>query len=342
MNISFQVNNRQVMWAAFLLLIPDTFFWYAQLGSAWSDPAESFSFLSSDTYLSASAVIYLLLFFTLFVKGDRVWKPYFMVLAAIYGIYRYISTADTWNENGTAGKTILNNLFIKFSDQWPLQLLSTIAMILIIGLSINEFKKVNSIAKALWNRAFRSSELSTKTILGTLVYLAITLSVVVSEFLTLKSDAAYRAQQYIETGFQWTLAFGWIFGILMIVINVIALTVLAVFFFTTVHIWWKELVQLWQALKDFRVNKYITRLITGYIYTYFFIATVIIMALATPIATFGIYGATYGTEIEPILALFILVGVLLGIFITMAILLAIRLLVEVSVALIHIAQNTSR
>jgi hypothetical protein len=66
------------------------------------------------------------------------------------------------------------------------------------------------------------------------------------------------------------------------------------------------------------------------------------MALATPIATFGIYGATYGTEIEPILALFILVGVLLGIFITMAILLAIRLLVEVSVALIHIAQNTSR
>lgn len=342
MNISFQVKNRHVLWAALLLLIPDTFFWYATLGSAWSDPAESFSFLSSDTYLSTSAVVYLLLFFTLFVKGDRVWKPYFMVLAAIFGIYRYISTADTWNENGTAGKTILNNLFIKFSDQLPLQLLSTIAMIMIIGLSINEFKKVNASTKALWNRAFRASALSAKTILGTLVYLVITLSVVVSEFITLKNDASYRSQQYLEDAFQWTLAFGWILGILMILVNVISLTVLAVFFFTTVHIWWKELAQLWQALKDFRVNKYITRLITGYIYTYFFIATVVIMALVTPIATFGIYGATYGTEIEPILALFILVGMVIGIFVTMAILLAIRLLVEVSVALIHIAQNTSK
>jgi hypothetical protein len=342
MNISFQVTNRQVMWAAFLLLIPDTFFWYAQLGSSWFSPIESFTFLSSENYLLYSAIIYLLLFFTLFVKGDRVWKPYFMVLAAFYGIYRYLSVADTWNKEGTAAKTILNNLFIKFSDQWPLQLLSTIAMIMIIGLSINEFKKVNSIAKALWNRAFRSSELTVKTILATLVFLVLITSGVVLEFLTLKNDAAIRAGQFTEGGFEWTLAFGWIFGILMILIGIVASMVLAVFFFTTVHIWWKELAQLWQALKDFRVNKYITRLITGYIYTYFFIATVIIMALATPIGIFATYGATYGTEIEPVLAVFILVGVLLGIFITIAILLVIRLLVELSVALIHIAQNTSR
>ena len=330
------------MWAAFLLLIPDTFFWYATLGSGWSDPSASFDFLSSDSYLSLSAVVYLLFFFVLFVKGDRAWKPYFMVLAATMGVYRYISTADTWNKDNTAAKTILNNLFVKFDDQLPLQLLSTIAMIMIIGLSINDFKKVNSTTKALWNRAFGTSTLSAKTILGTLIYLAATLSLVVSEFLTLKSDAAYRSQQYLEAGFQWTLACGWIFGILMILIDVIVLTVLAVFFFSTIYIWWKELAQLWQSLKDFRVNKYITRLITGYIYTYFFIITVIIMALATPIATFGLYGATYGTEIQPILAVFILAGMLIGIFVTMAILLAIRLLVEVSVALIHIAQNTSR
>ena len=342
MNISFQVNNRQLMWAAFLLLIPDTFFWYSSLGSGWSDPSESFNFLSSDTYLSASAVVYLLLFFTLFVKGDRVWKPYFMVLATLMGIYRYISLADTWNKDGTAAKTILNNLFVKFDDQVPLQVLSTIAMIIIIGLSINEFKKVSSITKSLWNRAFGTSNLSAKTIFGTLIYFAAILTLAVTEFLTLKSDAAYRSQQYFDAGFQWTLAFGWIFGILMILINVIVLTVLAVFFFTTIHIWWKELAQLWQALKDFRVNKYITRLITGYIYTYLFIGTVIIMALVTPIATFGLYGATYGTEIEPILAVFILTGVLIGIFVTMAILLTIRLLVELSVALIHIAQNTTK
>lgn len=342
MNISFQVKNRQVMWAAFLLLIPDTFFWYASLGSAWSDPAESLNFLSSDTYLSASAAVYLLLFFTLFVKGERIWKPYFMVLAVLLGIYRYLSSADTWNKDGVAAKTILNNLFIKFDDQLPLQLLSTIAMIMIIGLSINAFKKLKSSTKALWNRAFGSSDLSLKTILGTVVYLVATIGLAVSEFITLKNEASFRSQQYLEASFQWTLAFGWILGILIILLDVIVLTVLAVFFFTTVNIWWKELVQLWQSLKDFRINKYITRLITGYIYTYLFVLTVIVMALLVPIATFGLYGATYGTEIKPIMMAFILTGVVIGIFVTMAILLIIRLLVEVSVALIHIAQNTSR
>ena len=342
MNISFQVKNRQVLWAAFLLLIPDTFFWYVSLGSSWTDPSESFSFLSSDTYLSASAVVYLLVFFALFVKGDRIWKPYFMVLATLLGIYRYVSAADTWNKSGSSGKTILNNLFIKFTDQVPLQLLSTIAMIMIIGLSINEFKKVNSTTKALWNRAFGTSTLSAKTILGTVIYLAAVLGLAITEFITLKNDAAFRSQQYLEAGFQWTLAFGWILGILIILLDVIVLTVLAVFFFTTVHIWWKELVQLWQSLKDFRINKYITRLITGYIYTYSFVVTVVIMALLVPIATFGIYGATYGTEVKPVVLVFILAGALVGIFVTMAILLVIRLIVEVSVALIHIAQNTSR
>jgi hypothetical protein len=342
MNISFQVKNRQVMWAAFLLLIPDTFFWYATLGSSWSDPSESISFLSSDTYLSASAAVYLLVFFTLFVKGDRIWKPYFMVLAALMGIYRYLSSADTWNKSGTTGKTILNNLFVKFDDQLPLQLLSTIAMVMIIGLSINEFKKVKSSTKVLWNRVFGASEFSAKTILGALVYLVAVLSLYVTEFLTLKDESGIRSQQYLEAGFQWTLAFGWILGISIILLDVVILTVLAVFFFSTINIWWKELVQLWQSLKDFRVNKYITRLITGYIYTYLFVATVIIMAILVPIATFGFYGATYGTEVKPVVLAFILVGALIGIFVTMAILLVIRLLVEVSVALIHIAQNTSR
>jgi hypothetical protein len=342
MNISFQIKNRHVLWAAFLLLIPDTFFWYTSLGSGWSESLEFLELLTSNVYLLASAIVYLLLFFVLFVKGDRIWKPYFMVLAAIIGVNRYISSADTWNKEGKAGKTILNNLFVKFDDQVPLQLLSTIATILIIGLSVNEFKKVNTTTKALLNRAFRASTLSAKTILGTAFYLVFTLGVAILQFIALKNNAGIRSQQYSDAGFQWTLAFGWILGILMIVFSAIIGTVQAVFFFTTIHIWWKELVQLWQSLKDFRVNKYITRQITGYIYTYLFVVTVVIMALLVPIATFGTYGSTYLSEVKPVVLAYLLVGALVGIFITMAILLVIRLLVEVSVALIHIAQNTSR
>ena len=128
----------------------------------------------------------------------------------------------------------------------------------------------------------------------------------------------------------------------MILMQAMILTVLAIFFFSTIKIWWRELEQLWASLKDFRINKYITRLITGYIYTYLFLFTVIALALATPIATFGAYGATYGTEIHPISLAFIPAGAIIGVFVAMTVLLVIRLLVEVSVALIHIAQNTSK
>jgi hypothetical protein len=342
MSISFQANNRQLLLAAFLLLIPDTFFWYSSLGFDWSNLYESFTFQNSDVYLTLSAAIYLLLFFSLFVEGDRVWKPYFMVSANIVGIYRYVSLADTWNKDGKSGKTILNNLFIKFDDQLPLQLFSTLSMIAIIGLSLSEFKKVISSAKTLLNSSFGISGFSVWTILGSVIILFSPISIAFSEFIFLKEDAAYRSQQYFEDGFQWSQAFVWILGVIAILLKLLITIVIITLLLTAINIWSKELGQLWQALKDFRVNKYITRLITGYIYTYFFIATVIIMALATPIGIFATYGATYGTEIEPVLAVFILIGVLLGIFITMAILLVIRLLVEISVALIHIAQNTSR
>ena len=342
MNSAFQTHSRQILLAAFLLLIPDTFFWYTSLGFDWSNPFGSLTFLNSDDYLTISAAVYLLLFFSLFVKGDRVWKPYFMVSATLFGIYRYVSLADTWNKDGKSGKTILNNLFIKFDDQLPLQLLSTLAMILIIGLSFSEFKKVISSAKALLNSSSGTSGLSIWTIVGSVITLFGPLSIAISEFLTLKRDAGYRSQQYLEAGFQWSLAFGWILGIMSILLKLFVTIVIIILVITAINIWSKELDQLWQSLKDFRINKYVTRLITGYVYTYLFLATVIIMALATPIATFAIYGTSFGAEVKPILAVFILMGVPIGIFITMVILLAIRLLVEVSVALIHIAQNTSR
>jgi hypothetical protein len=342
MNISLQVNNRQLLWTAFLLVIPDAFFWYSSIGSFWSNPQQTLDFLSSDSYLGLSAIIYLLIFFTLFVKGDRIWKQYFMVLATLAGIYRYVSAADAWNKDGQKANSILNHLFVKFDDQMPIQALTTIAMIIILYLSIGEFAKVKAVAKSLWNRVVGTSEFSAKTILATIVYLVITLGLIITEFISLKNDAGYRAQQFVEAGFKWTLAFGWILGIIMIALKALIVTTLAIFFFSTVNKWWRELNQLWLSLKDFRINKYITRLITGYIYTYFFLATVVVMALVTPIATFGAYGATYGSQIHPVIMAMIPAGAIIGVLATMAILLIIRLLVEVSVALIHIAQNTSR
>jgi len=342
MDISFHLKNRQLLWAAFLLLIPDAFFWYASLGSFLTDPVQSLNYLSSNNYLSISATVYLLIFFALFVKGERIWKPYFLVLATTLGIYRYISSADTWNMDGLKAKTILNHLFIKFENQMPIQALGTLSMIIIIYLSISEFGKVVKTGRSLLNRVTGNSQFSVKSTFATIVYLVVTISLIVTEFMTLKNLSAARSGQFMESGFKWTLAFGWILGIIMILLQALIFTIFAVFFFSTVNSWWRELGQLWLSLKDFRINKYITRLITGYMYTYLFLFTVIAMALITPIATFGAYGASYGMEVHPIALAYIPAGAIVGVFLAMAVLLVIRLLVEVSVALIHIAQNTSK
>ncbi len=83
-------------------------------------------------------------------------------------------------------------------------------------------------------------------------------------------------------------------------------------------------------------------MITGYTYTYLFMFIVLIAAISTPIATFAFYGESFGMQFGWQLLLMVPGFGLIGAALALSVILIIRLLFETSVALIHIAQNTSK
>jgi len=83
-------------------------------------------------------------------------------------------------------------------------------------------------------------------------------------------------------------------------------------------------------------------MITGYTYTYLFMIVVLIATIGTPIATFAFFGESYGTQFGWQLVLMVPGFGLIGAAIALSVILVMRLLFETSVALIHIAQNTSK
>jgi hypothetical protein len=145
-----------------------------------------------------------------------------------------------------------------------------------------------------------------------------------------------------------TAAMGWqnngfkVWDIFTLILNFSMVSVLSLFFFSTIKVWWSELVKLASALKDFRLSRYITRMITGYTYTYLFMIVVLIATIGTPIATFAFFGNSYGMQFGWQLVLMVPGFGLIGAAIALSVILVMRLLFETSVALIHIAQNTSK
>ena len=74
MNTLSSTNSRRLMWAAFLLLLPGVFMRYAAIGYNWSDPSVWIDFAANSSGAFQGLMLYVAVFFTLFVKGDRTWK----------------------------------------------------------------------------------------------------------------------------------------------------------------------------------------------------------------------------------------------------------------------------
>jgi hypothetical protein len=86
-------------------------------------------------------------------------------------------------------------------------------------------------------------------------------------------------------------------------------------------------------IRDFKLNEYLTRKVAGYLYTLYFVVIVGVLAVAVPIWSTTDYGMNGQIIIFPIA---LLVGVAIGFIL----LVTLRLIAEISVAVIHIAENT--
>jgi hypothetical protein len=333
MNTLSSTNSRRLMWAAFLLLLPGVFMRYAAIGYSWSDPSVWFDFVTNSNAAFQGLMLYVAVFFTLFVKGDRTWKPYFMALASIYSLLGFFSAIS---QAQAANLPIVKALFKGYvasdpyngggpvESSFPVAFLSLVSMIAIIYLSIDSWKVLAQNRKTFTNRIYGENSFSFKVVVGTLLYIGLVILVILS-----------AATGWQNNGFK-------VWDIFTLVLNFSMVSVLSLFFFSTIKVWWSELVKLASALKDFRLSRYITRMITGYTYTYLFMIVVLIATIGTPIATFAFFGNSYGMQFGWQLVLMVPGFGLIGAAIALSVILVMRLLFETSVALIHIAQNTSR
>jgi len=333
MNTLSSTNSRRLMWAAFLLLLPGVFMRYAAIGYSWSDPSVWIDLVTNSGAALQGLLLYIAVFFTLFVKGDRTWKPYFMALASVFSLLGFFSAIT---QAQAANLPIVKALFKGFiasdpffgggpvESTFPVAFLSLLSMIAIVYLSIESWKVLAQNRKTFTNRIYGENSFSLKVVIGTLIYIALVILVILS-----------AAMGWQNNGFKVWDGF-------TLVLNFSMVSVLSLFFFSTIKAWWSELVKLASALKDFRLSRYITRMITGYTYTYLFMIVVLIATIATPIATFAFFGNLYGTQFGWQLVFMVPGFGLIGAAIALSVILVMRLLFETSVALIHIAQNTSK
>ena len=332
MNTLSSTNSRRLMWAAFLLLLPGVFMRYAAIGYGWSDPSVWIDFVTNSGAALQGLMLYIAVFFTLFVKGDRTWKPYFMALASIYSLLGFFSAiTQAQAANLPIVKALFKGLAVSqyydsptVENTFPVAFLSLLSMIAIIYLSIGSWKVLAQNRKTFTDRIYGENSFSLKVIIGTLIYIVLVILVIASAVMGWQNN-----------GFK-------VWDIFTLILNFSMVSVLSLFFFSTIKAWWSELVKLASALKDFRLSRYITRMITGYTYTYLFMIVVLIATLGTPIATFAFFGNSYGTQFGWQLVLMVPGFGLIGAAIALSVILVMRLLFETSVALIHIAQNTSK
>jgi len=315
------------------LLLPGVFMRYAAIGYSWSDPSVWIDLVTNSGAALQGLLLYIAVFFTLFVKGDRTWKPYFMALASVFSLLGFFSAIT---QAQAANLPIVKALFKGFiasdpffgggpvESTFPVAFLSLLSMIAIVYLSIESWKVLAQNRKTFTNRIYGENSFSLKVVIGTLIYIALVILVILS-----------AAMGWQNNGFKVWDGF-------TLVLNFSMVSVLSLFFFSTIKAWWSELVKLASALKDFRLSRYITRMITGYTYTYLFMIVVLIATIATPIATFAFFGNLYGTQFGWQLVFMVPGFGLIGAAIALSVILVMRLLFETSVALIHIAQNTSK
>jgi hypothetical protein len=137
----------------------------------------------------------------------------------------------------------------------------------------------------------------------------------------------------MDSGFSSSLVWLLVLGVISIALKLLILT-LGLIAILWAWISWKNDIQLVLGhLKDFKLSEYLTRKVAAYLYTFYFVVIVGLVAVGTPIFAATTYGLNQDYSVYPMA---IAAGLLIG-FLAV---LALRLIFELAVAVVHIAENT--
>ena len=328
MNLITNKLHRLYLVITLLLVIPDTFYWYSL--NDYSNYQDAFTAITSSTGLTWLIVSYLALFFAIFAQNLEM-RAFLTVAAFVTRIFFLVWLTDIWRSNEVGFTQVIKNVFIKTGEAPYVESFATIALIpMVLALIVQKTRIANLLTgivnflKAPTNKTHQAVFYASSTAFYLLALIGMVRSLL---------DNYDLAASDLPSGVSQSLIWLVVLGIIQIALKLLILGLGLLASLWAWISWQADIKTVLGHMKDFKLSEYLTRKVTSYLYTFYFIFIIGLAAVSIPIYASTTYGINQDYAAFPMVAL-------AGVIVTFLVILAIRLVFELAVAVVHIAENT--
>jgi hypothetical protein len=328
MNLTSVKLHRVHLLIAFLLILPDTFYWYTL--NDYTNLPIAFNAITSSTGLTWLLVSYLALFFAIFAQNLEL-RAFLTVVALVSRIFFLVWITDIWRTNGVSLTTLLKNVFIKTGEAPYIEAFATVALIPLVLSLVIQKRRVANLLTGLVNFLKAPANKTHQVVFYTIFaasFIGATIAMIISLL-----DNYYLARSDLPSGFAATLVWLFILGVIQIALKLLILGLALIAALWAWITWKNDIKTVLGHMKDFKLSEYLTRKVASYLYTFYFVSIIGLAAVGIPVYASSTYGINQDYAAFPMVAF----G---GVVITFLVILAIRLVFELAVAIVHIAENT--
>ena len=314
--------------------------------------SDAISYSLNDPVTTSSVLAYVLAVLAIFTRRNFSLRSSLIVLSFLAEIDSLVKFAYLlFVENKYDLPTSLTYMFYRSEPLFPWQLLNSIGFGILIFLLkqevswlknqiINVFSRLKNANNALKDFGDKALAIDRAAIVASLVVAVSTITAAQGKW-----SQFQQAQDSFSSGFHAELLYVAFTQGLSVLVTFLAASVIVGYFVSSFYSWRQELADLNSNLTDFKLSRYLTRSISGYLYWTYSIMIVIALAIVAPMQTVLIFSETQGSLGEGFhfeLVLIPLVIPTICFAIGYLFVLLLRIVFEVLIATIHIAQNTSQ
>jgi hypothetical protein len=328
MNLTSIKLHRVYLLLTFLLILPDTFYWYTL--NDYTNLPIAFNAITSSTGLTWLLVSYLALFYAIFAQNLEL-RAFLTVVALVSRIFFLVWITDIWRTNEVSLSTLLKNVFIKTGEAPYIEAFATVALIpLVLSLVIQKTRVANLLTGLV--NFLKAPANKTHQIVFYTIFVASFTGATIAMIISLL-DNYYLARSDLPSGIAATLVWLFMLGVIQIALKLLILGLGLIAALWAWITWKNDIKTVLGHMKDFKLSEYLTRKVASYLYTFYFVGIIGLAAVGIPVYASSTYGINQDYAAFPMVAF----G---GVVITFLVILAIRLVFELAVAIVHIAENT--
>jgi hypothetical protein len=328
MNLTSIKLHRVYLLITFLLILPDTFYWYTL--NDYTILPIAFTAITSSTGLTWLLVSYLALFFAIFAQNLEL-RAFLTLVALVSRIFFLVWITDIWRTNEVSLTTLLKNVFVKTGEAPYIEAFATVALIpLVLSLVIQKTRVANlltGLVNFLKAPANKTHQIVFYTIFAA-SFIGATIAMIISLL-----DNYNLARSDLPSGIAATLVWLFILAVIQIALKLLILGLALIAALWAWITWKNDIKTVLGHMKDFKLSEYLTRKVASYLYTFYFVGIIGLAAVGIPVYASSTYGINQDYAAFPMVAF-------AGVVITFLVILAIRLVFELAVAIVHIAENS--